>query len=397
MLSRLALRLRASAAPYTAAAAAATATAAVLYEQQRVPAHTLQGSRLVMSGDCGGTNTRLQVFRVPTDAKATAGHMPPGELVFSKKYLNSSHVSFEEVCKTFLAEITPMTQGELPETCCLACAGGITNNTVSFTNVAKGWEIDGYALQASLKIGTVRLINDFEAQGYGLLTLGSAETIKLNDAPPRAGAPIACVGAGTGLGECFLTPDAAGNYTCFPSEGGHVEYAPRDQLTHDLLEYLKTKHGLKKRLSVERVVSGPGIAHTYEFIRQHAAYATRVDPALDKAFLAAAEHEKGAVVAVGALKGDPLCKKVVALFSESYGAEVGNAALKWLPYGGLYISGGIGAKNPEWVKGEHFMRAYADKGRLSPCVAQVPLYLVTTEDTGERGALFVAVSLLAKS
>ena len=75
---------------------------------------------------------------------------------------------------------------------------------------------------------------------------------------------------------------------------------------------------------------------------------------------------------------------------------MGNAALKWLPYGGLYISGGIGAKNPEWLKGDSFMQAYADKGRLSNCVAQVPLYLVTTEDTGERGALFVAVSLLAK-
>ena len=85
MLSRLAMRLRTSAAPFSAAAAAATATAAVLYEQQRDPVHTLQGTRLVMSGDCGGTNTRFQVYRVPTDAKAIAGHMPPGELVLSKK------------------------------------------------------------------------------------------------------------------------------------------------------------------------------------------------------------------------------------------------------------------------------------------------------------------------
>ena len=87
---------------------------------------------------------------------------------------------------------------------------------------------------------------------------------------------------------------------------------------------------------------------------------------------------------------------MVDLFCECYGAEAGNAALKWLPYGGLYISGGIGAKNPEWVKSESFMHAYSDKGRLSKCVAQVPLYLVATEDTGERGAFFVAVSLLAK-
>jgi glucokinase len=337
----------------------------------------------------------LQIFRVPADATAVPGQPPSGELVFSKKYLNSGYASFEEVCKTFLGELKTIAGGELPATCCLACAGGITNNSVSFTNVSKGWTIDGYALEKALKIPKVKLINDFEAQGYGLLTLTDDEKICLNDAKPRAGAPIACVGAGTGLGECFLTADASGRYTCFPSEGGHVEFSPRDELTDDLFHFLKKKFQLKKRVSVERVVSGPGIAHIYEFLRQHWAYEERVGKMLDQDYNRAPDHMKGAVVAQGALQGDVLCLKVVDIFCECYGSEAGNAALKWLPYGGLYISGGIGAKNPDWVKGEHFMHAYADKGRLSYCVAQVPLYLVTTEDTGERGALFVAVSLLS--
>jgi glucokinase len=371
-------------------------TAYLLHEQQSQPVHALGSTKLVMSGDCGGTNTRLQIFRVPGDAAATPGQLPPGELVFSKKYLNSSYDSFEDVCKTFLSDIKPLSNGEVPSTCCLACAGGITNNSVSFTNVSKGWSIDGCALEKSLKIPHVKLINDFEAQGYGLLTLTDDEKISLNDAKPRPGSPIACVGAGTGLGECFLTADANGQYTCFPSEGGHVEFSPRDEITDDLFHYLKVKFQLKKRVSVERVVSGPGLGHIYEFLRQHWAYEERVGIKVDQAFLRAPEHMKGAVVAEGAAEGDVLCLKVVDIFSECYGSEAGNAALKWLPYGGLYISGGIGAKNPDWVKGKHFMHAYADKGRLSYCVAQVPLYLVTTEDTGERGALFVAVSLLAK-
>jgi len=345
-----------------------------------------------MSGDCGGTNTRLQAFRVPVGSKASPGKTPEHELVFSKKYLNSSYGSFEEVMKVFLAELK-----QTPVACCLACAGGITNNTVTFTNVDKGWNIDGYALQKSLGISSVKLINDFEAQGYGLLTLGDSEKIPLNDAKPREGCPIACVGAGTGLGECFLTPGPDSSFTCWPSEGGHVEFAPRDQLTTDLLEYLKVKFASKHRVSVERVVSGPGLANIYEFLRTHWAYEERVTCEIDSKYMAAPEHMKGAIVAAGARAGDVVCSKVVSIFSECYGSEAGNAALKWLPYGGMYVSGGIGAKNPQWVQSESFLGAYFNKGRLSAQVAQVPLYLVTTEDTGERGALFVAVSLLSKT
>lgn len=181
----------------------------------------------------------------------------------------------------------------------------------------------------------VKLINDFEAQGYGLLTLGAEEVTKLNDGERRAHAPVACVGAGTGLGECFLTADGRGSYTCWPSEGGHAEFSPRSELTYDLLEYLKlkfqtsaTKH---KRVSVERVVSGPGLANVYAFLREHWAFAEHVTAGVDAAFERAKEHEKGAVVANGAHDGDHVCKKAVEVFSECYGSEAGVAALKWLP------------------------------------------------------------------
>jgi len=354
-----------------------------------------ENTTLVMSGDCGGTNTRLQVFRVPKNSLAVPGSTPTHQLVHVHKYLNAEYASFEEVCQVFVDEVRNMT-GEVPQTCCLACAGGILNNAVKFTNVGKGWSIDGYKLQGVLGIEKVKLINDFEAQGYGLLTLSSHEKVPLNDATPREGAPIACVGAGTGLGECFLTADGKGKYTCWPSEGGHVEFSPRDTLETDLFEYLKTKFQLRKRVSVERVVSGPGLANIYEFLRTHWAFEDRMGAKVDADYLEAAEHLKGAVVAKGALQGDVLASKAVEIFCECYGSEAGNAALKWLPYGGLYISGGIAAKNPTWVTGDTFYQAYVNKGRLSHCVANVPLYLVTTEDTGERGALFVAVSLLSE-
>jgi glucokinase len=351
-----------------------------------------------MSGDCGGTNTRLVLFRVPAGATAVVGENVPGEMVFSKKYQNSSHTSFEAVCKLFLQEAG----GAVPATCCLACAGGIKNNSVSFTNVAKGWTINGDSLGKALGIPKVKLINDFEAQGYGLLTLQPSEKILLNKGVPVPGSPIACIGAGTGLGECFLTSDDSGKYTCWPSEGGHAEFSPRDEVTTDLLEYLKRKFGTPstqafgsrpKRVSVERVISGNGLANIFDFLRNHWAFEQFVKKDIEADFLGG-KTAPAAVVAIGAAKGDYVCKKAVEVFSECYGSEAGVAALKWLPYGGLYISGGIAAKNPSWVQCDTFLDAYKDKGRLSPLVEQVPLYLVMTEDTGERGALFVAVQLL---
>jgi len=413
------------------AVAVASGWPAQFAEAKAAPA---AGSRLVMSGDCGGTNTRLVLVRVPAGVKAKVGEEPDGEVVFAKKYLNAENTSFVAVCEKFLSETSALTGGEKPQACCLACAGGIVNNTVSFTNVTGGWTIDGNELSKILRIPKVKLINDFEAQGYGLLTLGKGEVIQLNDAAVAPGAPIACVGAGTGLGECYLTADGDGKYTCWPSEGGHAEFSPRSEVTFELLEFMKNRltefgtpekigrvfkrwdvddngsisreefaaavkdldlKGLRpRRISVERVVSGPGISAIYDFLRKHWAFEAQVDPKLDAEYMAAPPHMKSAIVARGNAEGQEVCKHAIDTFVECYGSEVGVAALKWLPRGGLYISGGIAAKNPSWIQSETFMSAYKDKGRLSPLVMAVPLFVVLTEDTGERGALFYAVQML---
>ncbi|EOD07407.1 hypothetical protein EMIHUDRAFT_454319 [Emiliania huxleyi CCMP1516] len=337
-----------------------------------------------MSGDCGGTNTRLTLFKVPASHKLEMGKPPPGEVIFSKKYLNSSHLNFTDVCKVFLKEAGDT----VPATCCLACAGAISDNKVTFTNVKDGWTIDGALLEKELGIGRVKLINDFEAQGYGLLTLSQDEKVNLNGGVPKPGAPIACLGAGTGLGECYLTADASGRYTCFPSEGGHAEYAPIDDLTHDLRDWMMNKF----------LFTGDNKGrHKEDGASARAAFVDFRNEFVDLEFSEAPWHMQGAIVARGAKSGDIICRKAraVKIFTESYGSEAGVAALKWMPKGGLYISGGIAAKNPEWIKSEAFYDAYKNKGRLSPMVESVPLYLVLTEDTGERGALFVAVGMVA--
>jgi glucokinase len=148
--------------------------------------------------------------------------------LLKKTYLNQDYASFGEVVRAFLAEAAV---SKPPVTACLAVAGPVKNNIVRFTN-RDSWEIDGDKIGEELKIKKVLLINDFVAAGYGVLTLNTDhECITLQRAVKQTTAPIACIGAGTGLGQCFLTPDGeSGNYSCFPSEGGHAEFAPRNEV-----------------------------------------------------------------------------------------------------------------------------------------------------------------------
>ena len=183
---------------------------------------------------------------------------PPGKLVYQQQYKNQDFQHFVDIVKLFLKE-SGITVA--PTTACFAVAGPVTDNVVRFTNRA-AWSIAGAVMVQQLGIKSVRLINDFVANGYGLLTLNEeTECATLNNAEKKKNGPIVCIGAGTGLGECFLTPNEHGEYQCFPSEGGHAEFAPRNDLEVGLLNFLKHKFEQKHRVSVERVVSGTGLVN----------------------------------------------------------------------------------------------------------------------------------------
>jgi len=200
--------------------------------------------------------------------------------------------------------------------------------------------------------------------------------------------PKVCIGAGTGLGECYLTPtdmeDADTSYQCFPSEGGHVEYAPRNDLEVRMFKFLSEKFATKDRISVERVVSGKGLANVYEFLAQE--YPTRIIQKIHDEFLEAGD-EQGRVVAVNATEGS-LCQQAMAIMTSAYGCEAGSAAIKWMPLGGLFVTGGLTPKNIKYIEGSatSFMKSYRNKGRVSPLLERVPLFAVMVEDLGVRGA-----------
>jgi len=358
----------------------------------------LAARSVVLVGDVGGTNTRLQLYAVEEGARVMHQQRAPGKLIHSAQYLNGDFGSFDQIVSSFLADQpSPSLAPPPPSAACLAVAGPVERNAVSFTN--RDWVIDGGALERRFGIGKVRLVNDFVANGYGLLTLDEAkECVTLQAAPKVAGAPMACVGAGTGLGECFSTASAEGApYETFASEGGHSDWAPRTALEVELLGFLKDRFGQKHRVSVERVISGPGLATMYDFFS--ARFPDKVVAEVHAAVGAAGEL-KGKVIAQhsapGAAPFCELCRLTMETFATAFGAEAASAALKWVPLGGLYIAGGMTPKNLRLLEGADslFMRAFGDKGRLSPLLKRVPVYAVLAEDIGQRGAHLVAFRML---
>ena len=318
------------------------------------------------------------------EALATVGTEPP---LYAQTYKTANLPGdFTELLHAFLAEanvgLVELAAG------CLAVAGPVEEgDRVTFTNL--GWRIEARLLEAEfrMKSGTMRLVNDFVANGFGVVTLREGDYATLcGPTEPLQGAPIACVGAGTGLGEAYAT-SSGGVYEAWPSEGGHVAFAPRDATQTELLLALAQRFG--GRVSAERVISGKGIVNVFDFFAEK--FPDKVDKKLQEKIK---DHPEGAGVIARAAYDDHLCGEAFNLVLDAYGAELGNAAVKWLPFGGLYVCGGIAVKNRERLKERVFLEAYKDRGRLRPLLDRVPLRLVLVDDLGLRGAHYVALATL---
>mmetsp|Transcript_89258 Transcript_89258/g.158292 ORF Transcript_89258/g.158292 Transcript_89258/m.158292 type:complete len:692 (-) Transcript_89258:42-2117(-) len=352
------------------------------------------GSKLVMSADCGGTTTRLMLYSVNPNDEIVPKQEAPGTLISEEKYPNIAFKSLQDIVRTFLTQDCHLPGDASVTVAVFALAGVPMNNQVRFTNL--DWFVKGSEIEEEFKIGKVELINDFVAQGYGMLTLGDKEVRKLNDVDPQPGAPICCVGAGTGLGQCFLVADpSTGEYRCFPSEGQHGDFGPRgagsDEQQLDMLKYLKIKYsGAGSRISIERVVSGTGICNIYEYLAFR--HPDRVDKEIHKAHLA---RPKDAGIIAANMKPGSICEQAMKIFADCYGAQCGTFSLYVQPFGGCYLTGGVTQKNAQWLLDEgSFMDAFYDKGRLTGVLRQVPLLIVNSDDMGQKGAHLRAVKLL---
>lgn len=363
----------------------------------------------LLVGDIGGTNARLVLYEAPDEISGLRGNkeVVKHKAVSQHFYKNNDFESFTEVLLSFLS--LPHNANIKIHSCCFAVAGPVANNEINFTN-REGWIIDGFAIKEEFNIDSVVLINDFVANGYGILSLSDAELHTLQEGKggghKQVGTrPAALLGAGTGLGECYLTPNSDGSITAFPTEGGHVEFAPRSLLESELLHYLQTRLGDKgetvahkeadvlPRVSVERLVSGKGLENIYEFLRQK--YPEQVNEVLDGEYNESSE--RGRLIG-GEKYNYNLFKLALEMMFSIYGGEAGNVALKYLPHGGVYIAGGIAPKNIEFItnKDSQFMARFLDKGRMATIMPDFPVYVVMKEDLGLRGAHTIASKEAAK-
>jgi glucokinase len=358
----------------------------------------------LLAGDIGGTKTILRL--VQADG-LDLQHCPADEVMLETlheaRYASADFPDLVPMVKDFLAAAEAQGVEVAPQTACFAIAGPVVANTSQLTNLA--WSLDGERLAKALDLESVELINDFAAVGYGVLGLGPEDLVTLQTGQADKAAPIAVIGAGTGLGQCFLVPEAE-QYRVFSSEGGHVDFSPRSELEFQLLRYLLDKHSIG-RVSVERVVSGQGIVSIYQFLRdRNVASDPDCDDSPELESLAAIvrtwEQKAGqrsqlsdpaAAIAKAALENDFLATETMKLFIDAYGTEAGNLALKLLPYGGLYIAGGVAAKNIDFMTSGRFIHAFADKGRISHLIEQIPVHVVMNQQVGLIGAAIRAAQL----
>jgi glucokinase len=275
----------------------------------------------LLTADVGGTNSRMGLYSVDDCIPLVVKYYRNQDYLTAKKdgiFEKNVVAPFLQHCWESNSNLVSLDQVEI--IACLAIAGPVRNNSVFMSNL-HNIVIDGNAIAKQLHcpnepylsaIKVCKIINDFVAQGYGCLTLTPEELRELNPGSLEKmdpTGPKVCVGAGTGLGECFLTPDGEGVYTCFASEGGHVEWAPRNELEIKLWKYLKEKFKYKNRISVERVVSGPGLANVYEFLAQE--FPDQVDKKIHEEFEKAGDMQ-GKVVAVNSKEGT-LCAQAMEI------------------------------------------------------------------------------------
>lgn len=324
---------------------------------------------LILSGDVGGTKTRLQL----TEFKDQQ-HF---KVIAREQYLNQDYPSFTAIVTHFLAQNKTI-PADIKATC-FAVAGPIIHGTVKFTNLP--WYVDEQKLREDLGFASVKLINDFEAIGYGIDTLKKEEIHTVQEGEFVKEKTRAIIGAGTGLGVGISVFDGQHFYV-IPTEGGHVDFAPTDDTQIALLLYLRKK---LHRVSIERLVSGQGLVNIYNFVREHPLSNEQENPTLKLALFKT--DDAPAIISEYAIQHhDPMAARALDLFIRIYGACTGNLALTTLPYSGIYIVGGIAPKLlPQLIDGR-FLRAYNDKGRMSNLLSTLPIYIVLDTQIGLQGA-----------
>ncbi|HCI78113.1 MAG TPA: glucokinase, partial [Ktedonobacter sp.] len=320
-----------------------------------------------------GTKTRLAVFSSDGDFK-----QPLIQAIFQ----SGKYATLESLVQEFLAQ-----HSYSIERASFGVAGPVIEGSATITNLP--WRLDEQHIAATLHIPSVCLLNDLSAMATAIPFLDEKDIYTLNEGEPVQHGTLALIAAGTGLGEAFLMWNGL-RYQPYPSEGGHADFAPRDEQQINILRYLHTH---LEHVSYEQVCSGRGLPNVYDALKH-------TEPSLEEPAWLAQQlrdaEDKTPIISNAALdQKNPceLCVATMTTFASILGAEVGNLALKLLSTGGVYIGGGIPPRILSFLQTERFMQAFCQKGRLSPLLAAMPIHVILNSNVGLIGAARHAFSL----
>jgi glucokinase len=332
---------------------------------------------MLLAGDVGGTKTLLGLFSRDGDRPV------PGEI---GEFVTLDYGGLEEMVREFLAA-----RGvKAPDIAAASfgVAGAVTEGVARLTNVP--WLVDEAQLKDDLGLRRCVLMNDLEAFAWGVPVLEPSEIAVLQKGLAHPLGNAAVIAAGTGLGEALLH-NVDGRFVPSASEGGHADYAARTPRELQMVDALTRIFG---RVSVEHIVSGPGIVNVYQFTHQAfgsdaALYPSTVHPSHLCASLGVVRDmaDLPARISRAGLEGRcTRCAEAMDLFLAAYGAEAGNLALRYVATGGVYVGGGIAPKILPALKAGPFLDAFRSKGLMADMVATVPVSVILNPDAGLLGA-----------
>jgi glucokinase len=318
---------------------------------------------MILAGEIGATRTRLAAFETEGNRLSC---------VVEKNYTSHDYPGLAEILPQFIRS-----EGIPVHSACFGVAGPVRSGRSKISNLP--WTIDSVELAKLLKLPSVGLLNDLEAYAYGIDALESKDFTTLSEGSEDAEGNRAVISAKTGLGVAGLFWDGFRHHP-FPCEGGHADFAPRNELQMELLAYLLKKFG---RVSAERILSGPGIKNIYDFFRDtHKAE----EPAAIHGQMATARDAPALISQLAAQGNAPICEQTMSLFVSVFGAETGNCALHYMTTGGIFIGGSIAAKNVAKMKEPVFMESFLDKGRMGALLKDMPVKIILNDDCGLVGA-----------
>ena len=341
----------------------------------------------VLAADIGGTHARFAVFDVSNTPR----------LVHHDVLDCRSFKTFEGALKEFLnVSLKEAVPGKMRiSAATLGIAGPVVGQRVKTTNLP--WIIDARTVMRATSIPIVTLFNDLVAMGLGALASPPSKLAVIHKGRPKiAGGNLAVIAAGTGLGEATFVWDGEQHIAC-ATEGGHVDFAPRNAVEDELLASLRAEHG---RVSYERIASGSTISRVYRFfVREQRVKETKQTAA----FVEQAADPNAAVVDLAESGRSEAAMRAIELWSSVYGSEAGNLALKSLSTAGVYVCGGVSARLASILakglparkkKGPSpFVEAFLDKGRMRPLLEAIPLAVCLEPRAGLLGAATHAASI----